>query len=53
VQSHPNRPELLAFWSNLREDFDLFEKYHRALRITVASDGRYKFGEESSVAQAR
>ena len=32
---------------------DLFEKDHRALRITVASDGRYNFGEERSVADAR
>jgi murein L,D-transpeptidase YafK len=53
AQSHPSQPELLAFWSNLREGFDLFEKEHRALKITVASNGRYKFGEESSVAEAR
>jgi hypothetical protein len=43
----------MAFWSNLREGFDLFEKDHRALKITVASDGKYKFGEGSSLAQAR
>ncbi len=43
----------MAFWSNLREGFDLFEKDHRALKITVGSDGRYKFGEESSLAKAR
>jgi murein L,D-transpeptidase YafK len=53
AQSHPNQPELLAFWSNLREGFDLFEKDHRALKITVAGDGRYKFSEESSAAEAR
>jgi len=29
------------------------EKDHRALRITVASDGRYNFGEERSAADAR
>jgi murein L,D-transpeptidase YafK len=45
AQSHPNQPELLAFWSNLRQGFDLFEKEHRLPRVTVASDGRYQFGE--------
>jgi murein L,D-transpeptidase YafK len=50
-QSHPNQPELLAFWSNLREGFDLFEKNHRRLKVTVTSDGRYKFGEESNTAE--
>jgi len=50
-QSHPRQPELLAFWSNLREGFDLFEKNHRPLKVTVASDGKYKFGEESNIAE--
>jgi murein L,D-transpeptidase YafK len=51
AQSHANQPELLAFWSNLREGFDLFEKDHRALKIAVAGDGRYKFVEESSLGE--
>jgi hypothetical protein len=46
AKSHANQPELLAFWSNLREGFDLFEKDHRALKVTVAGDGRYKFNQE-------
>jgi murein L,D-transpeptidase YafK len=45
-KSHPNQPELLAFWRNLREGFDLFEKDHRALRVRVASDGRYEFDHQ-------
>jgi murein L,D-transpeptidase YafK len=53
AQSYASQPELLTFWSNLREGYDLFEKDHRSLKISVASDGRYKFGEESSIAQAR
>jgi murein L,D-transpeptidase YafK len=53
ARSYPNQPELLAFWGNLREGFDLFEKEHRRLKITVASDGRYRFGEENSIAEAR
>jgi murein L,D-transpeptidase YafK len=46
AQSHSSQPQLLAFWSNLQEGFALFEKDHRALKVTVSSDGRYKFGKE-------
>src|SRR5580704_5142248 len=53
VQTHPNQPQLIAFWSNLREGFDLFEKDHRPQTVTVASDGRYKFGEESGGRETR
>jgi murein L,D-transpeptidase YafK len=52
-RSHPNQPELLAFWGNLREGFDLFEKAHRSLKVTVASDGRYKFGEDGGGSEPR
>jgi murein L,D-transpeptidase YafK len=44
---------LLAFWSNLREGFDLFEKDHRALKVTVAGDGRYRFNEQRSSRESR
>jgi murein L,D-transpeptidase YafK len=44
---------LLSFWSNLREGFDLFEKDHRALKVTVASDGRYSFNEERGSRESR
>jgi murein L,D-transpeptidase YafK len=53
VQTHPNQPQLIAFWSNLREGFDLFEKDHRPQTVTVASDGRYKFGEENNIGELR
>jgi murein L,D-transpeptidase YafK len=46
AKSHPNQPEVPAFWSNLRESFALFEKDHRALKVTVARDGRYRFNQE-------
>src|SRR6266481_5706693 len=46
AESYLNQPELLAFWSNLREGFDLFERDHRALKIAVASNGRYEFRME-------
>jgi len=53
ARSHPNQPELLAFWSNLREGFDLFEKDHRALKVTVAGNGRYRFNEERGSRESR
>ena len=53
AKSHPNQPELLAFWSNLREGFDLFEKDHRALKVRVAADGRYKFNQERGSVERR
>jgi len=52
-RSHPNQPELVAFWGNLRDGFDLFEKDHRSLKVTVTSDGRYKFGEDSGGRESR
>jgi len=52
-RSHLNQPELLAFWGNLREGFDLFERDHRSLKVTVASDGIYNFGEESGGSEPR
>jgi len=31
----------------------LFEKDHRSLKVTVTSDGRYKFGEDSGGRETR
>jgi murein L,D-transpeptidase YafK len=42
---HRNQPELNAFWGNLKEGFDLFEKTHRPPRIKTSGDGTYAFGE--------
>src|SRR5580692_3069729 len=53
ARSYPNQPELLAFWSNLREGFDLFEKDHRAPKVTIAGDGRYRFNEEREAPESR
>ncbi len=50
ARSHSNLPELAAFWSNLRQGFELFEQNHRSLKITVAADGKYKFSEERNLA---
>jgi murein L,D-transpeptidase YafK len=53
AQSHPRQPDLLAFWSNLREGFDLFEKDHRALNISVSKNGKYNFREVNRTVQPR
>lgn len=50
LREHPNQPSLTGFWSNLREGFSAFEKDHRALKISVARDGKYIFAEEKSSA---
>jgi murein L,D-transpeptidase YafK len=46
AESHARQMDLLAFWRNLREGFELFERDHRALKVSVARDGKYKFSEE-------
>lgn len=35
------RPELRAFWDELRPGFDLFERDRQPTRVRVAADGRY------------
>jgi hypothetical protein len=37
------RPELLAFWENLAEGFEIFEQCRVLPTITVLPDGRYQF----------
>jgi len=50
--THPNQPALIAFWSNLKDGYTLFEKTHRLLRVTTRRDGAYEFiGEITSRAK--
>jgi murein L,D-transpeptidase YafK len=44
--SHPHQPALLAFWSNLKQGYDLFEKSHRLGTIKTRADGNYEFIDE-------
>jgi murein L,D-transpeptidase YafK len=37
------RPPLRAFWENLQEGFQLFERIHQPLRVSVDANGRYRF----------
>ena len=41
--ANPNRQDLLAFWRNLKEGFDLFEKTHQFPRIKSNARGAYEF----------
>jgi murein L,D-transpeptidase YafK len=41
--SHSNQPNLLAFWRNLKEGYDLFEKTHQLPRIKTNAHGTYEF----------
>lgn len=43
AEKHRQEPELVAFWGNLKEGFDLFEKERRVPMISVSQDGRYHF----------
>jgi murein L,D-transpeptidase YafK len=41
-----NRPDLVAFWANLKEGFDYFERNRRPPRLGVRGDGKYAFRDE-------
>jgi murein L,D-transpeptidase YafK len=44
--SHPNQPELISFWRNLKEGYDLFEKAHGAPHVATRTDGSYAFSQK-------
>jgi murein L,D-transpeptidase YafK len=46
AKTHTGQSELMAFWSNLKEGFDAFEKDHRLSVVRVSKDGRYEFPRE-------
>ena len=41
--SHFHQLALIAFWSNLKEGYDLFEKKRRVPRVKTRTDGAYSF----------
>jgi murein L,D-transpeptidase YafK len=43
LTAHPKQPALIAFWSNLKQGHDLFEKTHRLPIIKTRGDGTYEF----------
>lgn len=40
---HRNQPELISFWSHLKEGYDFFENSHHAPHVTNRPDGSYAF----------
>jgi murein L,D-transpeptidase YafK len=47
--AHRNQPELIAFWGNIKQGYDFFEKNHRVAPIKTRGDGTYEFmGEITS-----
>jgi murein L,D-transpeptidase YafK len=44
--THADQPALLAFWSNLKQGYDLFETNHRPAVIKTRRDGTYEFTDE-------
>lgn len=45
---HANATGLVAFWSNLKQGHDLFEKTHHLTRIKTLPDGTYVFSNGGS-----
>jgi murein L,D-transpeptidase YafK len=43
AQAHRGDNELVAFWGNLKQGFDFFEKDHRPPVISVTREGFYHF----------
>jgi murein L,D-transpeptidase YafK len=41
--THRNQPALIAFWSNLKQGYELFEKTHHLPRTKTRADGAYAF----------
>ncbi len=46
AKTHLGQAELVAFWENLKEGYESFEKDHRLRRVRVTKDGRYEFWDE-------
>jgi murein L,D-transpeptidase YafK len=43
ASAHPHEATMVAFWSNLKEGYDYFEKNHRLPRFKTRADGAYAF----------
>ncbi len=43
ARRHAQAPTLVAFWRNLKEGFDRFERDRRPPRVGFGADGRYEF----------
>ncbi len=43
AREHTSAPEVVAFWRNLKEGFDWFERDRRPPHVEPGADGRYRF----------
>jgi murein L,D-transpeptidase YafK len=43
AKEHAEQKDLIGFWENLKEGYDLFERDHTLPRYVVDAKGRYKF----------
>jgi murein L,D-transpeptidase YafK len=43
ASTHPGQPDLLAFWRNLKEGYDFFEKSRQLLHVKTNARGAYEF----------
>jgi murein L,D-transpeptidase YafK len=43
TEQHHEQTDLVSFWGNLKEGYDVFAKEHKVPAISVSSDGRYHF----------
>jgi len=41
ITTHATQPALIAFWGDLKQGYDLFERNHRLPRIKTRADGAY------------
>ena len=39
-------PQVVEFWTNLKEGFDYFERYRRPASVQIDRSGKYVFGRE-------
>jgi murein L,D-transpeptidase YafK len=46
ASAHRNQIDLVSFWTNLKEGFDFFEKYHQPPVVRVDGGGRYAFSSK-------
>jgi len=42
-QQYKDQPELVAFWVNLKQGFDLFERNHMPAKVSINKKGAYVF----------
>jgi murein L,D-transpeptidase YafK len=47
---YASRPKLLAFWKNLKEGYDLFERERKVPSVEIGRDGSYRFSSTTSAA---